>query len=73
MARFAFPQALGNAAPTGDFAAGRFETEDHYVLGHPALFMRPSRLRCAARNTFAEQRIAAVAGANAPDVEKCAM
>jgi hypothetical protein len=63
-----FPARAGKSGyHVGDFAPRRFQTEDEHVLGHPALVARHVT-GDAQRETFlSQQRIAAIAGAHAPD------
>ena len=51
----------------GDFSAGGFQAENQHVLGHPALFARHPAGDAQGEAFLAEQRVAAVAGADAPD------
>ena len=51
----------------GDFAAGSFEAQDEHVLRHPALIASHGAGDAQRETLFAEQGIAAVARAHAPD------
>ena len=50
-----------------DLAVRQLELEDQHVLGHPALVARERRGDPQREALLAEQRVAAVAGADAPD------
>ena len=71
IARLVLPHALGNAAATCLTApCGRGELEDEHVLGEPALVARHHRGDAQREALLAEQRVAAVAGAVAPDLAR---
>ena len=68
MARLVLPQALGNAAATYlRDALGAGQLEDQHVLGEPALVARHHAGDAQGVALLAEQRVAAVAGAEGPD------
>ena len=50
-----------------DFPGGIFEAQDQHVLGHPALLARHPARDAQRETLLAEQRVAAVARADAPD------
>ena len=54
-------------AHVSHFSAGRFEPKNEHVLGHPALFARHHAGDAQRKTLFAEQGVAAVAGADAPN------
>jgi len=51
----------------GDLSTGRFEPEDEHVFGHPTLLLGHVTGDAQGETFFAKQRVAAVAGADAPD------
>ena len=64
IAKLVLPHALGNAAATYVFSpVGRRDAENQHVLGQPALLVSHDRGDAQRETLFAEQRIAAVAGA----------
>ena len=51
----------------GHFPGGRFQSQDQHVFGHPALFARHPACDPQGKTFFPQQRVAAVAGADAPN------
>ena len=71
IARLVLPHALGNAAgDVLDHALGRGQLEDQHVLGEPALVARHHRRDPQREALLAEQRVAAVARAERPDLAR---
>ena len=69
IARLVLPHALGNAPVMYfDLALGRGELEDQHVLGQPALVAGHHRGDPQREALLAEQRVAAVARAEGPDL-----
>ena len=71
MAKFVLPHALGKRGRDVRLLALRvLDAEDQHVLGHPAFVARDVRRDPKREALLAEQRIAAVARAVAPDLAR---